>query len=208
MATWACYRWRLRRLLANQARLERLVAERTREIEASHAQMRELALKDGLTGVLNRRALDEALATEVSRAVRGRSPLALVIVDADRFKLINDQHGHPAGDAVLVAIAQRLKAPTRPYDAVGRYGGEEFVLVLPNLDVESAAGRARIAAFHQAICEQPVTLPSGLALAVTCSFGVAGLAAGQAEAPQALITRADAALYRAKQNGRNRIEYG
>jgi diguanylate cyclase (GGDEF)-like protein len=201
------YRWRMRRYLRRQMALERLVAERTREIEASHAQMRELALKDGLTGVLNRRALDDAVAAEVARAGRSHLPLALVMVDADRFKRINDQHGHPAGDAVLVAIAQRLQAATRPYDVLGRYGGEEFLLLLPELDMNSQEGRVRIEAFHRAICSRPVALDEGIELDVTCSFGVAGFAGGAVKRPEALIAEADAALYRAKENGRNRIEY-
>jgi diguanylate cyclase (GGDEF)-like protein len=204
---WLAYRWRMRRYRLRQQVLERLVAERTREIEASHAQMRELALKDGLTGVLNRRALNDAVAAEIARAGRSRLPLALVMVDADHFKRINDEHGHPAGDAVLVAIAQRLQATTRPYDAIGRYGGEEFLLLLPELDVRSTEGRARIEAFHRAICSRPVALAEGTELAVTCSFGVAGFMGGSVVGPEALITSADAALYRAKENGRNRIEY-
>jgi diguanylate cyclase (GGDEF)-like protein len=207
LLAWLAYRWRMRRYLLRQQALERLVAERTREIEASHAQMRELALKDGLTGVLNRRALDDAVAAEVARAGRSQLPLALVMVDADRFKRINDEHGHPAGDAVLVAIAQRLQAATRPYDVLGRYGGEEFLLLLPELDVNSTEGRARIEAFHRAVCSRPVALGEGVELAVTCSFGVAGFMAGSAVRPEALIASADAALYRAKENGRNRIEY-
>lgn len=202
------YRWRVRRYRLRQQALERLVAERTREIEASHAQMRELALKDGLTGVLNRRALNEALAAEIARAGRSRLPLALVMVDADRFKRINDEHGHPAGDAVLVAIAQRLQAATRPYDILGRYGGEEFLLLLPELDMESTGGRARIEAFHRAICSRPVALEDGIELAVTCSFGVAGFMGADVVRPEALIACADASLYRAKENGRNRVEYG
>jgi diguanylate cyclase (GGDEF)-like protein len=204
---WLAYRWRTRRYLLRQQALERLVAERTREIEASHAQMRELALKDGLTGVLNRRALNDAMAVEIARSGRMQLPLALVMVDADRFKRINDEHGHLAGDAVLVAIAQRLQAATRSYDVIGRYGGEEFLLLLPDLDVDSTEGRARIEAFHRAICSQPVALGDGTELAVTCSFGVAGSMGGNVGRPEALITAADAALYRAKQNGRNRIEY-
>lgn len=207
LLAWLAYRWRMRRYLLRQQALERLVAERTREIEASHAQMRELALKDGLTGVLNRRALNEAVAAEIARAGRSRLPLALVMVDADRFKRINDEHGHPAGDAVLVAIAQRLQTATRPYDVIGRYGGEEFLLLLPELDVNSPEGRARIEAFHRAICSRPVALGEGTELAVTCSFGVAGFMAGSVVQPEALIARADTALYRAKENGRNRIEY-
>ncbi|HLO94635.1 MAG TPA: diguanylate cyclase, partial [Burkholderiaceae bacterium] len=204
---WAALRWRLRRLMARQAELERVVAERTREIEASHARMRELALKDGLTGVLNRRALEEALTAEVARATRGRKLLAVVMIDADRFKLINDQHGHPAGDAVLQAIAQRLQRPTRSYDVLGRYGGEEFLLLLPDLDADSAEGRARLETFHRAICGQPVPVGEGREVTVTCSFGVACLRPGHEQGAAALIAGADAALYRAKQNGRNRIEY-
>ncbi|MCE4538940.1 diguanylate cyclase [Pelomonas sp. P7] len=207
LLVWAAYDWRLRTILRHQRHLERLVAERTREIEASHAQMRELALKDGLTGVLNRRALGEALAADVSRASRSRQPLALVLVDADRFKLVNDRHGHQAGDAVLVAIAQRLQGLTRAYDHLGRYGGEEFVLVLPDLDISRPEGRARIEAFHRSICASPVAVPGGALLDVTCSFGVASLAFGRLESAEELISRADAALYRAKANGRNRVEY-
>lgn len=204
---WAGYRWRLRRILQRQGYLEQLVAERTREIEESHSRMRELALKDGLTGVLNRRALGEVLAAEVARASRSRRPLALVLIDADRFKRVNDRYGHQAGDAVLVAIAQRLQALTRPYDHLGRYGGEEFLLLLPDLDVARAEGRARIEAFHRAISASPVVLATGEALDITCSFGAASMVAGTVENPDDLIARADAALYRAKDNGRNRIEY-
>jgi diguanylate cyclase (GGDEF)-like protein len=207
LLAWAAYNCRLRAILGHQHHLELLVAERTREIEASHAQMRELALKDGLTGLLNRRALGEALAADVSRASRSGQPLALVLVDADRFKSVNDQHGHQVGDAVLMAIAQRLQGLTRPYDHLGRYGGEEFVLVLPDLDINRPEGRARIDAFHRSISASPVPVPGGALLNVTCSFGVASLAFGRQESGDALIARADAALYRAKANGRNRVEY-
>lgn len=207
LLAWSAYRWRLRRILRRQRRLERLVAERTREIEASHAQMRELALKDGLTGVLNRRALGDALAAEVERANRTLRRLTVVLADADRFKLVNDRYGHQAGDAVLVAIAQRLQAQMRPYDVLGRYGGEEFVLVLPDLDVEHAEGRARIQALHQAISSGPVEIGADRQLSVTCSFGVASMAGPRIADAADLIGRADAALYRAKENGRDRVEY-
>jgi diguanylate cyclase (GGDEF)-like protein len=207
LLAWAGHHWRLRRVLRHQQYLEQLVAERTREIEASHARMRELALKDGLTGVLNRRALGEALAAELARARRHRRPLTLVLIDADRFKQVNDRHGHQSGDAVLVAIAQRLQALTRPYDHLGRYGGEEFVLLLPDLDAGRPEGRARIDAFHRAISASPIVLPAGTSLDITCSFGVAGTVGGRLDGPDELIARADAALYRAKANGRNRVEY-
>jgi diguanylate cyclase (GGDEF)-like protein len=149
----------------------------------------------------------EALEAELARCRREARPLALVLVDADHFKRINDEHGHLAGDAVLREIAQRLQASTRSYDRVGRYGGEEFLLLLPGLDTRQDADRDRIAEFHRVIAAQPFVLPSGQLLSVTCSFGVAQATFDAGADSAQLIGRADQALYRAKQAGRNRVEH-
>ncbi|HLO95489.1 MAG TPA: diguanylate cyclase, partial [Burkholderiaceae bacterium] len=209
LLVYALDRWRVRKVYRRQQELERLVAERTEALAASHEQMRELAMKDGLTGVWNRRALTDILARERARALRERSTLTLVLVDADHFKRVNDEHGHLAGDEVLRELARRLVGATRATDAVGRYGGEEFVIALPGLSPADPACVARIEAIHHSIGDQPFVIGAELQLAVTCSFGVACLR-GAADAPgdvESTLAQADAALYRAKERGRNRIEY-
>jgi diguanylate cyclase (GGDEF)-like protein len=156
--------------------------------------------RDPLTGLANRRAFDEELAREVARAARTGAPLAVVVLDVDRFKAVNDGHGHPAGDGVLREVATRAGAALRRGDLAARIGGEEFALLLPGADLAGAvelAGRVRAA-----VAARPI--PAGAAaLAVTVSLGCAALAPG--EAPEALVARADARLYEAKRAGRDRV---
>jgi diguanylate cyclase (GGDEF)-like protein len=201
------YRWRIHALLQRREELERLVAERTRELEASHEQMRELATRDELTGAWNRRALMEIGTRELLRAQREGRPLTLVMADIDHFKRINDGHGHPAGDAVLREFVRRLVQVVRPYDAVGRYGGEEFVLVLLGASTSRPEDRVRLSAIHACVAASPIAMGNGESLTVTCSFGVASLSQGAPKSIEDLIAAADAALYRAKHAGRDRIEY-
>jgi diguanylate cyclase (GGDEF)-like protein len=200
--------WRTRRLARRQVELETLVGERTRELKDSHERMRLLALRDGLTQTWNRRAVMDALDRELARCGREGRPLTIVMIDADHFKRVNDTHGHPAGDAVLCEIARRLGAEARSYDTLGRYGGEEFLLLLPNLACDDGGGRERIEAFHRAASDAPMTVGDGIALHVTCSFGAATAYPGNAESRGALIARADTALYAAKAGGRNRVACG
>jgi diguanylate cyclase (GGDEF)-like protein len=158
---------------------------------------------DGLTGVYNRRHFDERLQAEWGRALRLRSPLSLLMIDVDHFKRFNDTHGHQCGDDALRLVAQTLQTHLRrSSDVLFRYGGEEFVCLLPDTD---EAGALRVAdTLRQAIASlPPVSL--GVAHGITASLGVGALRHGQMQQPQQLIAEADANLYRAKHAGRNRV---
>lgn len=201
----AFHRLRLRAHRAREAKLTALVRARTHELEQSREEMRLRALKDGLTQCWNRVAMMDIVAREIEQCARSGESFALVLLDLDYFKRVNDTHGHLAGDAVLVETARRLRAAVRPYDAVGRYGGEEFVVVLPGLNLPADA--SRIDALRAVVRGEPVDIGEGNTLAVTASFGVVAFTPGTPHDPVALLGRADAALYRSKHAGRDRISY-
>jgi diguanylate cyclase (GGDEF)-like protein len=167
-----------------------------------HRIVEQQALVDGLTGLGNRRQSEEALSHELSRAGRFGSPLALVFADLDDFKAVNDEHGHPVGDAVLREFAGVLKETVRESDHAGRWGGEEFVLLLPGTDAEGGAQLAE--RVRTALHERTIIAPDGTPIRMTASFGVAAHppAADQDE----LVAAADTALYRAKREGKDRVE--
>lgn len=163
--------------------------------------MRLLATRDQLTGLLNRREFDRVLADESERARRFNHPIGMVLADIDRFKVINDTHGHLVGDAVLREVARRLTAETRSVDRLARYGGEEFALIMMEADGAAALEAAqRVCA---AIRRSPIIGREGLMLEVTISAGAAS-APGQASGGDDLVAAADRALYAAKAAGRNR----
>jgi two-component system, cell cycle response regulator len=171
-------------------------------IQAREA-LRDLAMHDPLTQLLNRRATMEILNSELSRSNREGKSLTVMMVDIDHFKSVNDRFGHPAGDQVLCEVARRLRASIRAYDAVGRIGGEEFLVVAPGC--ETAPSRARAEGLREEICSKPVVLKD-LAIHVTVSVGIATSPEPQPQDLEALLSAADQALYRAKENGRNRVE--
>ncbi len=179
------------RILDLQATL--LAAQDTLRREATH---------DRLTGLWNRGMTLDHLGRECQRAGRMGNTVSVALADIDHFKQINDTYGHDAGDAVLQAVAGRMRAAIREADAIGRYGGEEFLLVLAPASSAEAAGVAE--RVRRGVADTPI--PAGRAvLSVTVSVGVAS-APGYGSNPTALISTADAALYRAKASGRNRIE--
>lgn len=167
-----------------------------------HRIVERQALVDGLTGLANRRQCEETLASELARLERFGGPLALVVADLDWFKDVNDRHGHPSGDAVLREFAAVLQETVRDVDLAGRWGGEEFLLILPGTDL---AGGAQVAErIRIALADRIVLATSGAPIPVTASFGVA--ATPPATTAAELFSAADAALYEAKRNGKNRVE--
>jgi diguanylate cyclase (GGDEF)-like protein len=180
----------------NQTRAELTLTARTAH-DAQEA-LRAQALKDSLTGLWNRNAIFTMLEKEIYRAQRDHFPVTLVMIDLDHFKTINDTYGHPAGDEVLREAAIRLIEVMRSYDFIGRYGGEEFLVVLPSCSSHHGVQRAE--EIRRAIAARPVFTASGQ-LMITCSLGVASYDEGMP--PDDLIRRADEALYRAKRMGRN-----
>ena len=187
-----------RRLLDANQDLERRVAARTAELERANEELVRLARHDPLTGLLNRRGFDERLAAALASAERRRAPVSLVVVDADHFKRVNDTHGHDAGDATLVHIADVLRQRVRESDVVARLGGEEFVLLLPDTGVDGA----RLVADDLVARMGRTAVPTVGRVTVSC--GVAGVRVGEDDGSDAL-RQADEALYRAKAGGRNRV---
>jgi diguanylate cyclase (GGDEF)-like protein len=166
------------------------------------AEQERLAVTDGLTGLHNRRFFEELLRLEVDRTVRSGQELGLVVVDADRFKQVNDEHGHQAGDLVLRELATRLATTARASDVVARYGGEEFVLVLAGTDCDQLARAAERC--RSVVRERPFRLPGGEQLWVTVSVGGACLP-DHANTVDELVRTADRALYAAKDQGRDQV---
>jgi len=182
---------------------ERIVELQDRLIRAQEA-LREEATHDPLTGLLNRRACLDALVAELHRGSRIRKPVSIAMADIDHFKNINDAHGHLAGDAVLREVARRMQKSLRAYDVIGRFGGEEFLLVFPGCRLEEGTKLAN--RICRVISSESVSVKSK-SLQVTLSLGVAATVEPAPGDVEGLLGSADDALYRAKESGRNRVEF-
>lgn len=195
---------RTARLKRRHDELERLVGERTDALREANERLSELSFTDALTGIPNRRRLDEALHAEWKRAIRFGHPLSLVLADIDFFKRYNDALGHPAGDRCIVEVARVVQSNARRAgDLAARFGGEEFALLLP---ATSGADAATVAERTRAALEAlALPHPDGACPVVTASFGVATFVPESDGDPERLLATADAALYRAKREGRNRV---
>jgi diguanylate cyclase (GGDEF)-like protein len=180
------------------AELEEIVAARTQELVEKNRLLEVLAVTDKLTGLYNRRKLDELLDEELVRARHYEVDVSIIMLDIDHFKRVNDTYGHAVGDDVLVAMAKLLRENTRDTDALGRLGGEEFVVVCRHCDATACLDAAL--SLREAISTHE--FPS--VGRVTASFGTASCRADDSAA--SLLARADAALYRAKAAGRDRVE--
>jgi two-component system, cell cycle response regulator len=186
--------------LRARLRAGRRIIELQEQLMAAQEELRMRATHDGLTGLLNRSAITEILGREMARCSREGQPVSIVMADLDKFKQVNDTFGHQAGDAVLREAAARMHASFRCYDSIGRYGGEEFLVVLPACDegeVWSLGERFRVL-----ISASPFTFGQNL-LAISCSIGCATQPPGDAWDADSIIRLADEALYDAKHSGRN-----
>ena len=174
------------------------------ELVSARESMRHAATHDSLTGLTNRGEILAMLERELERARRERKPVAVILCDVDHFKNVNDSLGHLFGDEALREIGRRLRAQLRVYDGVGRYGGEEFLMVLPSCDLANALLRAN--ELREIIAKTPVVC-SGEERLITMSMGVAVSACEGKNEVEMLLNQADAGLYKAKEKGRNRIEH-
>lgn len=184
--------------------LEERVQRRTLQLQAANNKLELLATTDPLTGIGNRRRMTEQISKELERSRRFRHPLALLMVDIDNFKDVNDRHGHDAGDRAIVAVARTLAGGVRSIDMVSRFGGEEFVLLMPESDLEVAACAAE--RLRAEVSTLQVTGDQGETLAISVSIGVAAAdPGGVPDSASSLLIRADKALYQAKHAGRDRV---
>ena len=205
LLVWRIYLSRVHYLIRKTRELETIVSQRTAELraallaaEAAKEQLRDQAMRDSLTGFWNRRAIFEILDGEIARCQKESHPLCIIMADLDHFKMVNDTWGHLGGDAVLRVVSDRLRQGLRRNEALGKYGGEEFLILLPLCSLPIAIRRAE----ELRVAVQAKTIPiSGREIAVTCSFGVAMFEPGSSV--EELVGKADGALYVAKNRGRN-----
>ncbi len=176
--------------------------QKNRELELANKRLKKLSITDGLTELYNHRHVHQLLHDEFERSARTGEPIAVAMMDLDRFKSINDTYGHPTGDVILYETARIIKETAREIDMPGRYGGEEFIAILPGTEEESAehfAERVRHAV------ESHIFRDGATEVRMTVSCGVASFPAPGVDAPEALLKAADEALYQAKHGGRNQV---
>ena len=174
------------------------------ELLSAREALREQATKDSLTHLWNRSSIFDILCRELARGQRERTPVGVVMVDLDHFKNINDNYGHFAGDAVLCEASRRMQNAIRQYDSIGRYGGEEFLILLTGCDEEASWAQAE--RLRKQLTQVQMSLQES-SVGVSASFGVTTALPGQPWTPEELIHKADEALYLAKRRGRNRVEF-
>jgi two-component system, cell cycle response regulator len=174
-----------------------------RELITARESLRFAATHDSMTGLLNRVEIISFLRREIARGRREQRPVGIVLADLDHFKHVNDTYGHSAGDAVLQEATRRFRTGLRVYDGVGRYGGEEFLLIMPGCDLEATTQRAD--GIRHLIEKDTIVAPQG-SVSATVSMGVTVADFAQDTSIEALLESADEALYRAKNGGRNRVE--
>ncbi len=180
------------------------ILELQHELISAREELRDQATKDFLTRIWNRSSILDILSRELQRGIRENRPVGLVLADLDKFKSVNDTYGHFAGDAVLREFVRRMSGSIRPYDAIGRYGGEEFLIVLPGCEVNATEKQAE--RMREALANDPMWFNEEAQL-VTCSFGATAWVPGITATEEALIRVADDALYAAKRQGRNRVVF-
>ena len=173
------------------------------DLRRAHDSLRFQATHDSMTGLWNRAAALEILKAELARAQREKISVGVIMVDLDHFKEINDTYGHFTGDLVLEETARRFRSAMRAYDAIGRYGGEEFLIIVPGCDLACALNQGE--RLRRAIEQTPVATPEGL-IPISISVGVTVSGDALSCEPESLLRASDAALYQAKQRGRNRVE--
>lgn len=191
--------------LAARIKIGERILSLEENLSVSNRQMTFLAMHDTLTGLLNRRAAQERAEVDLNRALREDTPFSLAMLDIDHFKSVNDRHGHQMGDQALRLVAEALKRAVRVYDAVGRWGGEEFLVILPGTNTAEAATVAE--RIRRGVAEITLLSEQGLSIPLTASLGVAGWGGSPETQPalDRLIQQADEALYRAKKQGRNQV---
>ncbi len=192
-----------RQELKVRLRAGRRILELQQALIIARDQMKDRATRDPLTGLWNRTEIFGLLETEIERSKREQKDVAVVMMDLDEFKQVNDTYGHLAGDAVLRIVSERMCSSVREYDSVGRYGGEEFLIVAPGCDSLQVADLAE--RLRKSLASESMDTAEGM-LDVTASFGVASIRATADEDAESIVAKADSALLRAKEVGRNCVE--